>query len=49
MAAQNVWKIEINAHKKIVCQVGYLQRLYTDLLVQIWHQLFISHKIMGKV
>jgi hypothetical protein len=50
MAAWNVQKIEINIHeKKIVCKVGYLQRLYNDLLDQIWHQLFISHKITGRV
>jgi len=25
MAAQNMWRIEINIHEKIVRQVGYLQ------------------------
>jgi len=31
MAARNMWRIEINIHKKrIVYQVGYLPRLYQD-------------------
>jgi hypothetical protein len=32
MAARNMQRIEINIREKgIVCQVGYLQRLYRDV------------------